>query len=344
MCDLLRSFIYIIYKKIIEVSKQMAENLDFVKNLLNLKKKSQNQENDDNNEQPEISDEFLSKLLESNEFKQKLSENAPNMSFKSFIPEPGFVLKTKTVKNEKIFINICKSSLIVAPKDISEDELLKIINNQNQSEIENAAFNFRIPMSLGEPHNELDNSGNGCIVYDVCINPDFYTKIQTSQAFMGFFIAIAIEGLEEKYAISLERNYTMLKNKKFMGKLLEQNIRIKSKPMISEVMEQSVTETEKQKTEQKRDTNEQPKYKLTKVSQSDFESVDFLVAEIELPKLLSSNSLTLDLGEDRILLATRSNVYYLDIYLPFSINQDDSGAEFDFKRKILTITMPIEQV
>ena len=220
---------------------------------------------------------------------------------------------------------------------------MKIINNQNQSEIENAAFNFRIPMSLGEPHNELDNSGNGCVVYDVCINPDFYNKIQNSQTFMGFFIAIAIEGLEEKYAISLARNYSMLKNKKFMGKILEQNIRIKSKPVISEVATQSVESKNAKIVEQKKDTNEQPKYKIIKVAQSDEDSVDFLVAEIELPKLLSSNSLILDLGEDRIVLATRSSVYYLDIYLPYNINQEDSGAEFDFKRKILTITMPILQ-
>jgi hypothetical protein len=320
----------------------MAENLDFVKNLLNFKKRGKDNESEENGEEPEISDEFLSKLLESNEFKQKLSENVPNMNFKSFIPEPGFVLKTKTSKDDKVFINICKSTSIVSPKDISEEELLKIMNNQNQSEIENAAFNFRIPMSLGEPHNELDNSGNGCIVYDVCINPDFYNKILNNQTFMGFFIAIAIEGLEEKYAISISRNYTMLKNKKFMGKILEQNIRIKSKPVISELTTQQES-TNPKIVEQKKDTNEQPKYKIIKVSQSDVDSIDFLVAEIELPKLLSSNSIILDLGEDRILLATRSNIYYLDIYLPYNINQEDSGAEFDFKRKILTITMPIIQ-
>ena len=313
----------------------MAENLDFVKKLMNYKKSQNNEENEEKDE-PEISDEFLSKLLESKDFKQKLAENAANMNFKSFIPEPGFVLKTKNSKNDKIFLNICKSTSIAAPKDISEEELLKIINNQNQSEIENAAFSFRIPMSLGEPHNELDNSGNGCIVYDVCINNEFYNKIQNNQTFMGFFIAIAIEGLEEKYKLALERSYVMLKNKKFMGKLLEQNIRLKSKPVISEVVTPNEVE------EPKKDTNrEQPKYKIIKVSQSEAESVDFLVAEIELPKLLSSNSIILDLGEDRILLQTRSNVYYLDIYLPYSINQEDSGAEFDFKRKMLTITMPI---
>jgi hypothetical protein len=316
----------------------MAENLDFVKKLLNFKGKNVDENEEANGNTPEISDEFLSKLLESNNLKQNISDKSPpNLNFKSFIPEPGFCLKTKNSKNDKIFINICKSSIIGAPKDISEEELLKIIDNQNQSAIEDAAFNFRIPMSLGEPHDELDNNGNGCIVYDICINPDFFTKINTIPTFMGFFIAIAIEGLEEKYAISLDRNYIMLKNKKFMGKILEQHIRTKSKPVISEINPKN----EKEKVETKKEIIEQPKYKIVKVSQND--GVDFLVAEFELPKLISSNSLILDLGEDRILLATRSNIYRLDIYLPYNINQDDSGAEFDFKRKILTITMPLLQ-
>lgn len=67
----------------------------------------------------------------------------------------GFVLKTKTAeKGEKIFLNICQSAEIAAPKDITEEELVKLIEKM---ETENAAFHFRVPMSLGEPHTELDN-------------------------------------------------------------------------------------------------------------------------------------------------------------------------------------------
>ena len=88
----------------------------------------------------------------------------------------GFCLKTKNSKNEKVFINICKSdevctiralyyfkNLFLAdhyffkispPKDITDEELIQLID---QCETENAAFHFRVPMSLGEPHSELDN-------------------------------------------------------------------------------------------------------------------------------------------------------------------------------------------
>ena len=45
-------------------------------------------------------------------------------------------------------------------------------------------------------------------------------------------------------------------------------------------------------------------------------------------------SLTLDVGEDRILLETRSNIYRLDIYLPFLLLQDDCTAQFNRRTKV----------
>ena len=47
-----------------------------------------------------------------------------------------------------------------------------------------------------------------------------------------------------------------------------------------------------------------------------------------------ANSLTLDVGEDRILLQARSTVYRLDIYLPYDVIQEDVGAQFNRKTKV----------
>ena len=52
---------------------------------------------------------------------------------------------------------------------------------------------------------------------------------------LGFFITICIEGLEAKYNITLDRNWKILKNKKFLGSLPEQNIRTQSKPLIQDL-------------------------------------------------------------------------------------------------------------
>lgn len=44
--------------------------------------------------------------------------------------------------------------------------------------------------------------------------------------------------------------------------------------------------------------------------------------------------MTLDIGEDRILLETRANVYHLDIFLPYNLIQEECGAQFDKKSRV----------
>jgi len=64
--------------------------------------------------------------------------------------------------------------------------------------------------------------------------------------------------------------------------------------------------------------------------------------QIELPNIRSAGAMSLDIGEDRILLDTRSKVYYMDIYLPYNLVQPECGAQFDKRTKILTVTMPVQ--
>ena len=89
-------------------------------------------------------------------------------------------MKTKTDKGEKVFINICKSDQVFmqymnlnevidtsvgtcvscllhymycqvpTPREISDDELQKLMQSGD-------ATQFRVPISLGEPHTEKDN-------------------------------------------------------------------------------------------------------------------------------------------------------------------------------------------
>jgi len=81
----------------------------------------------------------------------------------------------------------------------------------------------------------LSIGGKGCTAYDIVVHPNFLTRIQNSEVMLGFFITICIEGLEAKYNITLNRKWTILKNKKFIGSLPEQNIRTQSKPLIQDL-------------------------------------------------------------------------------------------------------------
>jgi hypothetical protein len=65
----------------------------------------------------------------------------------------GFCLKTKrlndTVSQEKIFINVCTSPNIHAPREITEEELIDIVQSEDPGR-------YRVPISLGEPLADLD--------------------------------------------------------------------------------------------------------------------------------------------------------------------------------------------
>ena len=71
-----------------------------------------------------------------------------------FLPKPGFVIKLRNSKDEKVFINVCLAENVPAPKEISEKELVKLLESIDASQ-------YRVPMSLGEPHAEVDNRGQG---------------------------------------------------------------------------------------------------------------------------------------------------------------------------------------
>ncbi|XP_020387762.1 PIH1 domain-containing protein 1 [Rhincodon typus] len=254
---------------------------------------------------------------------------------KQIRPQPGFCVKTKMKTNEKVFINVCKSDQIPPPPDLSEEGLVSLLESDDPS-------GYRIPMSLGEPHAEIDNSGNGCTAYDIVINSKFYNKIQNNKLFMEFFLTIGFEGLENKYNLELSREWRMLKNRKFLGSITEQNIRTKSKPVIQE-LESSTSSPgtcNKPLLSEIESTCVEPEYTI--VAEPADEHPSFLVAEISLPKVDSAGSLLLDLGEDRIVLWARPDLYHLDIYIPYNIVQEKSGSQFNRKTRVLTITMPVQ--
>ncbi|KAH9379647.1 hypothetical protein HPB48_009395 [Haemaphysalis longicornis] len=63
---------------------------------------------------------------------------------------------------------------------------------------------------------------------------------------------------------------------------------------------------------------------------------DTVVARFSLPGVESSSSaLTLDVGEDRMVLTSKEPKYSFDFYLPFSIDEEAAVAEFNRKHHTL---------
>uniref|UniRef100_A0A3B3ZV33 PIH1 domain-containing protein 1 n=1 Tax=Periophthalmus magnuspinnatus TaxID=409849 RepID=A0A3B3ZV33_9GOBI len=244
-------------------------------------------------------------------------------------PQPGICIKTvQEPSKQKVFINICQSNSVPPPPDLSRDELVELLQSEDPS-------GYRVPMSLGEPHTETDNSSQGCIAYDVVINQDFFQTCQKDPLFQQFIILVSVEGLENKYSLELSREWKVLKNRKFLGSVGEQSIRTKSRPIIQELQSHIhctfmliviyfVHRPE-----------------FTLVVEPPAGDPQYLIAEIKLPGITSARSLLLDVGEDRLVLNARPSFYHMDIFHPFVINQESSMAQYNTTSQILTVTMPV---
>ncbi|XP_055992423.1 PIH1 domain-containing protein 1 isoform X2 [Sorex fumeus] len=235
-------------------------------------------------------------------------------------PQPGFCVKT-TSSEGKVFINICHSPSIPPPADLTEDELLQMLEEDQAG--------FRIPMSLGEPHAELDAKGQGCTAYDVAVNSDFYRRMQNSDFLRELVITIAREGLEDKYGLQLNSEWRLLKNRPFLGSISQQNIRSQQRPRIQELGNLVAPDLPAAE-----EGPEKPHLNLW------LEAPDLLLAEIDLPKLDGALGLSLEIGENRLVMGGPQKLYHLDVHIPLRINSDKSKAAFHRRRKLM-VAMPL---
>ncbi|XP_011936250.1 PREDICTED: PIH1 domain-containing protein 1 isoform X4 [Cercocebus atys] len=263
--------------------------------------------------------QFEELLLQASKELQQAQTTRPEST--QIQPQPGFCIKTNSSEG-KVFINICHSLSIPPPADVTEEELLQMLEEDQAG--------FRIPMSLGEPHAELDARGQGCTAYDVAVNSDFYRRMQNSDFLRELVITIAREGLEDKYNLQLNPEWRMMKNRPFMGSISQQNIRSQQRPRIQELGDLYTPAPGRAES-----GPEKPHLNLW------LEAPDLLLAEIDLPKLDGALGLSLEIGENRLVMGGPQQLYHLDAYIPLQINSDESKAAFHRKRKQLMVAMPL---
>ncbi|KAM7320722.1 hypothetical protein ACRRTK_019975 [Alexandromys fortis] len=238
---------------------------------------------------PELSDaesmgdetlRFQELLLQaSKELQQAQTERSESTQIR---PQPGFCIKTNSSEG----------------KMLEEDQA-----------------GFRIPMSLGEPHAELDAKGQGCTAYDVAVNSSFYLRMQNSDFLRELVVTIAREGLEDKYGLQLNPEWRMLKYRPFLGSMSQQNIRSQQRPQIQELGTL--------------EGPERPHLNLW------LEAPDLLLAEVDLPKLDGAQGLTLEIGESHLVMGGSQQLYHLNASIPLRINPEASRAAFHHLRKQL---------
>ncbi|XP_045447588.1 PIH1 domain-containing protein 1-like [Melitaea cinxia] len=268
------------------------------------------------------------------EFKQMLAEAVPTQIVK---PRPGFCVKTFTKPdNKKVFVNICLTEAIPCPRDITNEELMQILNSDDPS-------SYRVPMSIGEGRTEQDKAGAPVTVYDVAVNPDFFSKVEKCDLFQTFFLTVVFEGLQDKYQFELDmQKFTILKNRKAIGTLQSHRIQIrdvkkceeKTKPLIEEVQKPLP-----KKVEVPVPKKQQIIYRLRREPPTG--EIKYLLAEFMIPASIELKDLNLEIGEDRLVLDSKGVYEIVDIFLPCSVDQDVVDAELNRNKNMLYVKMPI---
>ncbi|KQS70507.1 PIH1 domain-containing protein 1 isoform X2 [Drosophila erecta] len=273
-------------------------------------------------------------------------------------PTAGICVKSfKTNSDEKFFINVCQAPEVPAPQDVTEEELIGILESTTPG-------SFRVPMSISEPRLTKDRSGKTVDVCDIAVNPKFLVKIQKSQLFQNFFMQIVAEAMSEKYNVQLNLEKTLiLNNRKFIGTLVTHRVRnddvkrvqpVSGVPAALSNQEEPVPPDSSGKLVQEINDKdaaairgsrqpagvvEELQYKLcARVRQ---ESVDEIHAEIYLPNFVSSQEFSLVVGEDRIAVESHKHGYVFDKFVNYRLQQERAQALFDKTTKMLQVRIPV---
>ncbi|XP_054263845.1 PIH1 domain-containing protein 1-like [Macrosteles quadrilineatus] len=256
------------------------------------------------------------------------SKGATNTPWKLVKPNPGFVVKTRSESGEKIFLNICHTEDIPPPRDLSDAELIKILESEEPS-------SYRLPMSIGDLHQESDKSGAPCLVYDIAINTTFFHKVETNQLFRSFLLTVVLGGVGDKYKKEIDTNdYVILKNRKVMGSL--QHHRIEQRAVATTPRKLLIEEV---KTEF---TKDKPRFRIIREPPVGIPEV--LTVQVHIKDASSGKKLLLDVGEDRLVLRSAKSGSLLDIFLPYSVDQDGTCAHFDITNQVLSVELPVISV
>ena len=187
-------------------------------------------------------------------------------------------------------------------------------------------------------------------MYDVAINSKFFSKVEGGLVFQTFLVTAAMEGLEDKYNMELDKNsWTILKNRKCFGTVGQHRIeRREEKPFIQEVPKPSQMNSNAKvqslieeilPTDRKPTTSTQldmkPKFAL---AVSKF-GVKFIIATVPVHATVSPN-LTLHVGDDCLAVKEGAD-YVCNVRLPHQVNASQSKNVYNKHNQILTILLPL---
>lgn len=268
-------------------------------------------------------------------------------------PLPGYVIKTTTKEDNKIFINVCHSELVGKP----ESKAIK--NGSGQKGLE-----WSIPYAQTQPRKDYDNKNNECVVYDVVFNYDTLHLAKQNANFRKLVTDTAVDAVESSFIIQLSKNNLKFPKLQYKGVPKLSIIRHKNDNARKEQLAKNIVSSNEQCDEKDKlevmsenSNNEYttPTFKLVhkrsvdyfemtdERGNSEFEP-DEIVIEVQLPRLNSANECTLNVTNQELHLISKDPAKYkLHVKLPFNVIETNGNARFNTDEKILKISLPVSK-
>mmetsp|Transcript_20612 Transcript_20612/g.38366 ORF Transcript_20612/g.38366 Transcript_20612/m.38366 type:complete len:530 (+) Transcript_20612:113-1702(+) len=276
-------------------------------------------------------------------------------------PTPGFVLKTRTEKGDKVFVNICQSPL-----------LQKMSKKKQLAEDGSEQEGINIPLSLGPPRIDTDKAGAKCTVYDLVVNPEVLTnaKEDSSGASRNFLCELALQYVEQKYKCKVDYQFKLpkLDYKGDKANIPFQLIRKKQAPVIEELDTDGNSSNEKRVPKKittsatRRPPAEPLAYSLVKVqgdtrtpceaslsdpveidAQDDvYDAIEFqaiLERAVHEPAMLKA--LKVSVSSEMLSIRANGFILPLDLFLPAFVDEAKTECSFRKDTGLLVVRLPV---
>lgn len=250
---------------------------------------------------------FDFKLGESSEKEGETVELPPRVI--EIQPNPQFCIKCKVIETgEKVFLNICIHDDVPQPINYSDKELMELL--------EKDPLSLKLPMSIGDPHAEVDKQGNPCRAHEIVCNPMVLEKCKGSDTWSAFFMIAVLQAVSAKYEAALDsKDYVTLKNKKYFGTIQPTQILTQRK-----VVKLSETPAEENGSG---DSFEEKwhEFRKTRVSYEIYGELTFLVVDVVLPIVKDVKELDVSVGYNKISVIHDLGKRKLSLTHPFIRNK-----------------------
>ncbi|KAL5281113.1 PIH1D1 family protein [Megaselia abdita] len=307
---------------------------------------------------------------------ENLAVSGKERDYKIVKPYPGICVKCfKCNTDEKFFINICQTDDIPPPEDISEKELDEILNSNEPSTFRIPMSISQPRLTLDKSDNKVDvvdvaisaaflrkceksllfsDFLIACIheainnKYQITLNSENFIVLKNRKS-IGTLISHRVENRDVK------KGYEMLETSDPEEKIRIMNASATTKkPLIQEISSNEKSQlVDKTKKKQSARTGDLEKIKKD-ISQANSALPEFniigilkegtvneLLAQFHLPKCTSVCEITLDVGEDRILLESMKRGYLFEKFFDYSFNPDKVIARFDKSNRMLHVKVPL---